>query len=658
MNRYNAHDLLAMTHDQLWALPPEWHVVVFDDGELVTHTRATIASVYFWYPISQFPGCPIYKDYHLGETRFSSKAMLKFINKVIWGIHAWTGELVDPEMLSKLAIVTSNRCFNDWTVNLSPWVSTMDMFSLMEVAEHPGIMEIKKNLEGTQHGIEEVAYPAANAIWKDPNELKGNPVAEGVRSGTQKIDQVNQGFIARGFPTDYNSDIFPEAITANYVDGIWDLYGSMTESRSGTKALAYNKELLRTTEYFNRKTQLIAQYVQRLHHGDCKTPHFIDFAVLKATLPQLKGKYYLKEDGTVDWLKGNEEHLIGKKIKLRSVLSCIHPDPAGVCSMCYGRLAYSIPHGTNIGQVSAVQQGDKITSAVLSTKHTDATSMVDRINLYKTEAKYLRYGAQEETLYLRKEFKGKPIRLVVERSEVSSLADVLMLTDLSAYPIGNASSLTKISIHTDTEEGTVADILNVSLYNRKSSFSKELLEHIQKTGWVHDSRDNVVIDLMGFDVNKPFLVLPYKHVNMHEVMKRIQSFLHSGSDSEGTKLSGEKTSVLYSGKTYLKNYKDPAEALAVFTAMVNEKLSINIIHCEVLLYAMMVRSSLNRDYRLPIPGISGVFEKYNRLMMNRSISGAMAFEKQHDPLNNPGSFIYKDRNDHPYDQVLLGGKMT
>ena len=55
------------------------------------------------------------------------------------------------------------------------------------------------------------------------------------------------------------------------------------------------------------------------------------------------------------------------------IIGCIHEDPQGVCSTCYGRLSYSIPYGSNIGQTSAATAGEIITSAVLATKHTDAT---------------------------------------------------------------------------------------------------------------------------------------------------------------------------------------------------------------------------------------------------------------------------------------------
>jgi len=35
----------------------------------------------------------------------------------------------------------------------------------------------------------------------------------------------------------------------------------------------------------------------------------------------------------------------------------------------------------------------------------------------------------------------------------------------------------------------------------------------------------------------------------------------------------------------------------------------------------------------------------------------MSFEKQHEPLINPASFLYTNRNDPPYDFAMKGGKL-
>lgn len=655
MNVYKARDLLKLPYKQLWEMPSEWHKIIFDDGsELITKDRFTKLSVLYWMPFKHHDA-PILKEYHLGldEKRITSKHLQEMLNRILWGIHEHSKETLDTEGLSKLILETQNILFNEVTTHIDTYESTLDLEDLHEVYMHPTIRKANDELVPTPRGIEEVAYPMIMSVVNDPTQLVGNVIIEGVRSGTQKQDGFLQAYGPRGFPTDINSDIFTTPVTTGYVDGIWNLHDNMVESRSGTKALLYNKELLRATEYFNRKMQLIAQYVMRLHEGDCGG-HYLDFPVLKGNLKALEGAYYLNaKTNKVDWLRGTETELIGTKIQLRNTLGCIHPDPQGICSTCYGRLQFNVPKHANLGQIAAVVMGDKITSAVLSTKHTDATSSVEQYQIGDVEAKYLKEGKLDETLYLRQSTIDGGYKLLIKRTEVQNLADILMINDITEYPIENASEITKIGIVKDGFTEAVGDILTVSLYNRKASLSTSFLKYLKKHRWEIDDKDNVVIELKGYDVSKPFLTLPNKHVNMYEVMKRIQSFLHSGTDSDGIRISSN--SVGYIGKTYLRNYKDPIEALAVTISLLNEKFHINAAHCSVLVYAMMCRITPHRDYRLPKPGISGGFERYNNLIMHRSLAGAMAYEKQHEPLNKPTSFLHVHRNDHPYDLALLGG---
>lgn len=656
MNRYKARDLLNLTYDQLFEMPSEYHIVEFDDGtEIIAKDRITKLSVVCWYPLLKFPEAPIKSEYHLQDKRIEAKLLVDCVNTVIWGIYDWSNEEVDPDILARSAIEAKNKLYNITTIKLPAYFSTLSIFDICEVYNHPKIREANENVEPTTHGIEVVSYGKVKEVFNDPTQFIGNSIIEGLRSGTQKLEQLLQAFAPRGFPTDINSDIFKYPVTKGYIDGIWDLYSNMVESRSGTKALLYNKELLRVTEYFNRKSQLIAQYVQRVHKGDCRTPHLIDFPVTKLVLKSLAGKYYVNNENKLDWIRGNETHLIGTKIKMRSVFGCIHPDSQGICSTCYGRLAINIPHGTNIGQVAAVSMGDKITSSVLSTKHTDATSAVEQYKLGIIEAKYLREGILPETLYLKEELRPRNYKLMIARAEAENLADILMIDDLSGYPTTSATELNRIALVYDDNGISTGDVLNVSLFNRRASLSIEMLEYVKQVHWELDDRDNIVIDLSKFDFNKPFLTLPNKHVNMYEVMKLYQSFLHSGSDNDAGKLSSDK--IGFTSKTYLKNFKSPVEALPVCATMINEKIRLNIVHCEILIYAMMIRSAANKDYRLPKPGIIGQFERYNKLMQSRCLGGAMAFEKQHEPLANPSSFINKLRNDHPYALAIKGGVM-
>lgn len=656
LNVYKARDLVNMSHDELFAIPSEWHKIVFDDGELIVKDRITKLTALLWGPFKAYPQVPILKEHHINDKRVTAKSLVKLVEKIIWHIHATNPEPVSPDYLARLAIEAKNTFYNQATIKLGEYLATLSMFEINEVWQHPRVREANTNIEPTTYGIEQVAYKKLKDVFNDPTEFKGNSIIEGLKSGTQKLEQLNQAFGPRGFPTDINSDIFPEPVLTGYIEGIWGLYENMVESRSGTKALLYNKELLRVTEYFNRKSQLIAQYVNRLHRGDCGA-EYITFPVMKGYLKAMNGKFYLNETtGKMDVLTGTEEHLIGKRIKMRSVVGCQHSDPQGICTTCYGLLADNIPEGTNIGQVAAVSMGDKITSAVLSTKHTDATSAVEQYKIGHVEAKYLREGSLSETLYLKKELMGLNYKLYISKNEVLNLADVLMIDNLHGYPPTSASEMTKIGLIREVDGQQVGDVLTVSLYNRKASLSLEMLKHVKQVQWTPDEKGNIVIDLDGFDFNLPFLTLPYKHVNMYEVMKRIQSFLHSGSDTEGSKLSSDK--VGFTSKTYLKNYENIIEGVVATASLINEKIHLPMPHCEVLAYAMTIKSAQRKDYNLPKPGYTGQFEKYNKLMQSRDLAGTMAFEKQHEPFANPASFLYQQRNDHPYALMVMGGKLN
>lgn len=656
LNVYNARDIASMPYDQLFEIPSEWHTVRFADRDLTTKDRATKLSAMLWAPFKKFPDVPILSEHHIQDNRVTAKSLVKLVNSIIWHIHKVNPTPVEPEYLARLAIEAFNEFYNQSTTKLSAYFATLSMFEINEVWQHKRVRAANTDIEPTTHGIEGVAYKQLKDVFMDPKEFIGNSIIEGLKSGTQKIEQLYQAFGPRGFPTDINSDIFPEPVLQGYIEGIWGLYENMVESRSGTKALLYNKELLRVTEYFNRKSQLIAQYVRNLHRGDCGAD-YITFPVMKGYLKAMNGKFYLNEEtNQMDVMTGNETHLIGKRIKMRSILGCVHKDPQGVCTTCYGLLADNIPLGTNIGQVAAVSMGDKITSSVLSTKHTDATSAVEQYKLGGIEANYLREGTQSETLYLRKELADKGYKLIISKNEATALADVLMIDNLHGYPPTSATEMVRCGLVRTVNGEDSGDILTVSLYNRKASLSLDMLKHVKQVRWTPDDRGNIIIDLDGFDFNLPFLTLPYKHVNMYEVMKRIQSFLHSGSDTEGSKLSSDK--VGFTSKTYLKNYSSVIEGVVALASLVNEKINLPLPHCEVLAYAMTVKSIQQKDFNLPKPGISGQFEKYNKLMHSRDLAGTMAFEKQHEPFANPASFLYTQRNDHPYTLAVMGGKLN
>jgi hypothetical protein len=190
-----------------------------------------------------------------------------------------------------------------------------------------------------------------------------------------------------------------------------------------------------------------------------------------------------------------------------------------------------------------------------------------------------------------------------------------------------------------------------------------VLKYIQQTKWSHDEFGNIVIDMAGFDFDKPVLTLPLKHVNMFNVMERLRSFLHSSNNSTNKKLmrsldKKQRKEKKDAEPSRLTDYRrNPWDGLLAFMDMINEKLDVNIVHCSLLVMTMTTRDPYAGDYRVAKPAIEGHYSTYNTIIKNRSLSATMAYEKQYAPLSHPSIFINHLRNDHPYDHLAMGGKM-
>lgn len=666
MRTYSTDELLALDKEALWALPEGRHRVSFYDGVIETHTRATILSVYYWFAVREYPETPISKEWHVESVGFDSGKMIDAYSKIIWGIYdhyASLGKPVDRDHLAYLTMDTQMNIYNDFTTRLSAYVTTFSMFDLLEIMDHPEVKKANDNVKPSQYSIESETYPAIGKVLKSKKEFPNNHIALGVRLGTTSLGQVLQCVSVRGYTTDIDSSIFQYPIMGSYVGGITNLYESMTESRSGAKAQGYNKELISDTETFNREMQLMTQTVKNLHRGDCGTQVFLEVPVLKELLPTMAGKYYLREDGVLDVLKGNETHLLDKRIRIRSVLGCMHEDPNGICSVCYGKIADAIPDGTNLGHVSATTIGDKITSAVLSTKHLDSTSHVDPFRLGRLEAKYLRADREEDTIYFKDEMKHDRYYITLLHSEAAAIADLLIVDDPEILVNERLSSLTHVLLetpHPDDPDTLVPNELCVSQYNRKSSLTMEALLFIRDRGWeyLENNGRNIRIDMTGWDTSQPFLGLPFTHVNMVEYKNEFERFYTSGSGGrqrafkrKGRGMVAEVTKA----PRVLKDYENVRDALIAFALKSNDKISSNIVHREILLYAMMAQDPDNDNYHLPKPGISGKFINRTQVFRRRSLAPLMAYKHQADGIFDISSYMVKKRPDSPFDNILTGG---
>lgn len=672
METVQARSLLSLSKEELWSKDGPV-TVMFEDGEsLETTWRYTILSVYYWEAIRTYPNVTISKEMHAGTVAFNGSSMLKVLEQVIFGIflaYKRRGEPIDRVLLAKITFETINTIYNDFSVNLSAYVTTFSAFDMLEIMADPIVKKANDSITESMVSID-AAYKIIGDRLLSGEGLGHNNIVRAVRVGTAPLGQVLQCVSAVGFRTDINADIFPKPVTKGFFEGLDDLYSSMIESRSGAKAAAYNKDLISKTETLNRELQLTAQTLQRLHHVDCGTKETLEWYVFEEHLSLMAGKHYYLEDPkkggnpTMYTFTGKEKKLVGKKVYIRSVLACQHSDPEGVCEVCYGDIADAVMPGSNIGHLSATIFCARITQLTLGTKHHDASAKVDPMVLGDYERKFF-VRKDGDVIYFKKQMANRPMYITFALREVPGITDTEAVNDVEVLLPERVSKISRIMMEVPSEkEGEEFDYyhLTMSMYNRSAFLTMDALTFIRrqlrlrKCEFVHTgTTPRIRIEMTGYDVRRPFLALPYTHVNMVEYMQDIQSFLYSSSSSKAT-IPMPRTSRRFVHKPKVLNqFVTVNDGLLAFINRTNFRLRPNFVHMEVLAYIFTARDPMNKDYRLAKPGIRGTYVKHSEIMMYRSLAPMMAHKNQAAGLMSIDSFIVKHRNDSPFDAALESG---
>lgn len=643
MRRIHARELAAMPKDQLWGLPDEDLTIVFDDGEVVSDQRQAIFSAYMWGLYNDLPRTPALKRHFIGDQRVGTDTHLKLINQVRWdAFDAYNGEL-DNEELSRRCLQLTNEYYNDMTEMLEAEVTTLGILDIMEVMAHKEIMEVNSNVSSSDKSIVH-AHRTIERVLKDPQELVENILARSVRSGLVKIGQVLQCVGPRGSVTDIDSNIFPYPTQAGFATGLYRFYDSLIESRTAAKSLTFTEKPLQDTEYFNRRLQLLAATIRDIYDGDCGSQDYLLWQMSAGDLPAFAGKYYLKDDGTLGTIYDNVEcrkTLVGKTIRIRSVLHCHTPDAGFVCATCYGEMERSIPHNTNIGHVAATSLCKQASQQVLSVKHLDTSASSSGLRLSEYEQRYVRIGSDPNLLFLAQRLEGQEVHLFIKAADVERLSEVRSAENVEVLLPTHISSLTQVGfrLYKDGKPTDVGDMVQVSNGSRTSSLSREMLTYLRTNGWRLTDDDEVDIDLSKWDVDLPLFSTPRRQENMLDYMGTIEKFLKAVKRSETVKS--------------LKNYDTVDDALRGFYELVSSRLFVNIVHQEILVKVCQVRSSRDRDYRVPLAGNKLEFGKFDFTIFNRSEGPAMAYQNHKQQWNNPATYLVTKRPPHPLDSILL-----
>lgn len=672
MIKVSARKLLLRDSEELWENLRGRFILVYDDREVVTHWKEAILT---WYGLRQFkeyPHVPVVSSCHctnfMPTGGLSVATMTEMLCHVIFHIYDHSAHLIrvdHPEnryknrskFMERLYLMIyriNNRAYNELTIHLEEFVDTIDPEDILEILDHEGIREVKKNAAPTVDGTNEIYKVITEALKNDP-VLRKNAAATAVRLGTVNLRQALQLFGRRGFLPEVNGQIFPNPIKGGFCDGFRLLVDVIMESSACATALMAAGDDLRTSQYGARRLSINAGVVEKIVDEDCGSGSYLLWKVrgdvrhsptqvTPGDLRGLAGKYYLDDDGLLKVVRKTDTHLIGRTLKLRSAfMGCGTREPGAICAVCFSEGYLQIPEGTDIGPTATNTVTEKSAQELLGKKHVIASEAMEGIRLDQFTKKFFSAEYNGSVYYINPKIIRPGLKMRISAPQVSGLSDIHLENAVQRINTARVSSIVRVTFEHIDDHGviTLDDNVKVNAANRQAMFTREALAYLRDDHY-ENMGTFVEIDLADWDPALPFFQLDNQQDSASDRLKKIMSII------EGTVAKSEERST-----------QDPADLLMELFDLLNERLGISLALLEVIMLSVMATNPSMGNYAIPKEGDERVPTVLDTAIQNRSLAGYLCYEGFNKGVQNPDRFLVDPIGnpasipaDHPLDVII------
>lgn len=638
--KLSAREILAMDKQAIWHMPFNKHIVVYDDNKETESTRKrTIFNRYCWELFTLYPNTPITSNCDIGfilkGEMYNADTHIKLLESIFKQICEYNGlnAYHQKEPLLKLTYKVVNDIYNEIVQRASTDVFTIDATDFVEVVKLPEIKEIHSNIKPYPEYIDKAYKQIKQTLVSMESK---NRFVKAYKSKAINENQANQCIGPRGFVTDLDRTVFKQPILNGFITGMGTLFEIMAESRTAAKSLNANDNHIKTSEYASRRLQLLSMVVNNIENTDCGSTDYMELYVSSSVLENIKGKYYLKEDGTLDYIRGNETHLINSIIKVRTTIGCKLPNSEHVCTVCLGKISENFKENSNLGYIMASYLMEKTTQSILSTKHLTHSVKKSAIKLEGAANKYF-YINEENNIYFNKDLELNGLYMILANSKLSKLIDVLN-TQSTNIALNKIGELDTIILRDIKHKSPVNEVVTISYKDRNSIITKHLLKYIKTIKMEADARGNFIIPLKDYDKSLPVFNNPLKEENIISFLNRIVNIIETNKDK----------------------IDNPYEKLNNLFLEVTEKFKCNLSILEILMYSTTTYNSYNNDYRLGRNSAHMRTETKTNIFRNRSFSQLAVFEEQTKAIisDSVTMFTNNRRMDHPLDVLFTPGDIV
>lgn len=670
-NVYSARMILETPLEAICSLIPAdcFHSVMFENGEVLENcTQAeTEYTRWFWNILAMYPKTRIMPAHHVnkvlrgGKDALTTSTHARLSTAILKSVVDDNNLLlpIQKEPLLELIYETISDVMGFLSIRTEEHVVSLDIVDFVQIAHHPAVVAMK-NLAIENPEKIPLAYETILKEIENNKDFDNNGLAKAVRSRMVKINQVMQCIAFRGFPTEVDGTTFKHPVWSNYLDGMNKVYDLVTDSRTAAKSHFYADSALRDSEYRARTLQLNAVVLERVRYEDCGSTTLMPWKVqgkrfdthgaetYPGDLPMMLGKYYkVAQDGEWAIIEGDEKHLVGKTIWIRTSLGCLTPNPHEVCHICAGRLTQNVSRFANLGHLGSVTLSKDFTQNILSIKHVNMSSVLLRLTVGEFEGRYLNTGNRGEGYYLNKPAKDTRLLLTILSDEAPGLLEIDTNGKDTSYlqlSLSRISSISQICLTiiktTKGVERQESVPLTVRVKQNNPMMTYELLGYLAKKGWSVDEDNNFVFDMSEWDFSDPVLVMQGKEESFVDLAAEVKRMIQSSQEHHKKRIQENAATVL------LQDLFD----------VVNRKLRINILSMEIIVYSLMTESPTS--YGLARGSKTAVLGLGDNLTMHRSLGSAMAYQGHETTIFEPAYFYAGRRPSNLMDVFLCPAEVV
>lgn len=260
-------------------------------------------------------------------------------------------------------------------------------------------LQISQKLQTSE--VEDLLREKTSELISEFGNTK-NPIWYVSKAGNHiKPKQVQELFLSYGQIPDVSGNVIPYTMQGNGLStGYLDPATYYIAATGARLSAIMNKEHMGEAGYLSRNL-ILASRTMKLSRTmfDCGTKHLLPLTVKDSTfLHRLENKWYCEYLGEPLKLIHYEtcKHLIGKKIWVRSLLTCAGGDE--VCHVCYGRDSHLVMNMPGMAIFNTEVYSEPVGQNILSTKHLLFTAAT-RIAFSPSFDKYFKFNAGD--IYLK-----------------------------------------------------------------------------------------------------------------------------------------------------------------------------------------------------------------------------------------------------------------